>query len=135
MIASVVIVFGIIAGSLPLAQASAPVLGDPFSTIRDTSLRPPDDFGIVGVGDGGVIQFPDGELTTDLMPFVIRVMTVLIGAIAVVVFAYAGVNYIIRGDNEEEVGKSIKMLLYGTIGVAIASLSYAIINNVLSIFT
>ena len=143
LFATGVIVWGIIAGFVPgghAADASTPpsnTVGTPFSTTKDKHFDVSNDE-LIKVKLGGadaVVQFPHGELTTDLMPFVINVMTVLIGAIAVVVFAYAGVNYIVRGDNEEEVGKSLKMILYGAIGVAIASLSYAIINNVLSIFT
>jgi hypothetical protein len=41
---------------------------------------------------------------------------------------------VIYGDNEEQLGKSTKMIVFGIIGIALAAFSYTIVANVLNLF-
>jgi len=104
----------------------------PFHTIDNV----PDDEnitdnGIVGVGDVG---FVNRDLQTGWMPWIIKQISILVGAISLIVFFYAGVKLVVQGDNEEEFGKAIKTLIYGVVGIALAAFSYTIIANLLAVF-
>lgn len=77
------------------------------------------------------ISFLTGDVELDWIPWIIKQASILIGGLSLIVFVYAGVSLIIRGDNEEELGKSMKMIIFGIIGIALAAFSYTIIANVL----
>ena len=51
-----------------------------------------------------------------------------VGIIAVVLFIYAGVLFLISAGNDESVGKAKKIMLYAVIGIVIIFLAYTIVN-------
>lgn len=79
------------------------------------------------------LNFVSGDILTEWMPWIIRQVSILIGGLSLIVFLYAGVTLIIRGDNEEQLKTSTKMILFGIIGIALAGFSYTIVANVLSL--
>lgn len=88
------------------------------------------------VGRAGTDIFPDflhGDILRDWVPWIIKQVSILIGALSLIVFVYAGVNLIINGDNEEELGKATKMIIFGVLGIGLAGFSYTIVANVLAL--
>ena len=78
--------------------------------------------------------FADKDLVGGWVPWIIRQVSILIGALSLIIFFYAGMNLIIKGDNEEEFGKAMKMIIYAIVGIALAAFSYTIVANVLVLF-
>ena len=97
-------------------------LGQPGDVIEPTIVTPE--------GSTGV-SFIHGEIQTGWIPWIIKQVSILVGGLSLIVFAYAGVNLIIHGDSEEELSKSIRIIIYGIVGIALAAFSYTIIANVL----
>lgn len=50
-----------------------------------------------------------------------------VGVIAVIVFIYSGILYLLSGGNEEHTGKAKKAMLYAIVGIIIIFLAYTII--------
>lgn len=135
----VVSVIGIVfttlfSGNVLLSQSIRPFssinTADPLST-PGNSADP--DLVVIDTGSGNV-SFANQDLISGWIPWVIQQVSILIGALSLCVFVYAGVNLIIKGDNEEELGKSTKMIIFGVVGIALSGLSYTIVANVLALF-
>ncbi|MBU1017981.1 pilin [Patescibacteria group bacterium] len=56
----------------------------------------------------------------------------LLGLIAVAMLIYAGVLMVTAGGNDEQVGKSKKIMIYAVVGIVIILLSYTIVTFVSS---
>ncbi|MGE3278648.1 MAG: hypothetical protein AB7J40_02505 [Candidatus Altimarinota bacterium] len=84
--------------------------------------------------DVPAVTFIDAELIDGWIPWIIKQVSILIGGLSLIVFVYAGVMLIIYGDNEEQLTKSSKMIVFGIIGIVLAAFSYSIVANVLSLF-
>jgi hypothetical protein len=110
----------------------------PFSTISPGVF--PEDNGlstsnfVINEQTGEAIAFVDGELQQGWIPWIIKQVSILIGGLSLIVFIYAGITLVIYGDNEEQLGKSTKMIVFGIIGIALAAFSYTIVANVLNLF-
>mgnify|MGYP001582830653 CR=1 FL=1 len=86
-------------------------------------------------GKGGVeLAFIDEDLQTGWMPWVIKQVSILIGGLSLLLFLYAGIALIIYGDNEEQLGKSMKIFAFSVVGISVAALSYTIVSNLLNLF-
>lgn len=111
-------------GSVLTAQVIAPfsTLGEPGDIVEPTIVTPS---GTTGV------NFLHAEVQQGWIPWIIKQASILIGGLSLIVFVYAGVSLILNGDNEEELGKSMKMIIFAIIGIALAAFSYTIIANVL----
>ena len=81
-----------------------------------------------------VVQFADADLESQWIPWVIKQASILIGGLSLIIFIYAGIQLIIHGDQEEQFKTSVKMLVFGVIGIALAAFSYTIIDNLLNLF-
>lgn len=81
------------------------------------------------------LSFVDADLQQGWIPWIIKQVSILIGALSLIVFVYAGITLIIYGDNEEQLTKSSKMIVFGIIGIVLAAFSYSIVANVLSLFS
>jgi hypothetical protein len=88
---------------------------------------------IIEDSEAGSARFASGDLFEQWVPWIIQQVSILIGALSLIVFIYAGVTLIISGDNEEQLKTSSKMILFGIIGIALAGFSYTIVANVLSL--
>ena len=82
----------------------------------------------------GFVQFITADIEKGWIPWVIKQTSILIGALSLIVFFYAGISLIVFGDNEEQFSKSSKMILVAIIGIALSAFSYTIIANVLALF-
>jgi hypothetical protein len=81
------------------------------------------------------VVFVDADLQLGWIPWIIRQASILIGGLSLIVFVYAGISLIAYGDNEEQLGKSTRMIIYAVVGIVLAAFSYSIIANLLSIFS
>ena len=108
----------------------------PFETIQDQGIPGKGvDPNIVRFDSAVDVTFVSQDLLKGWIPWIIKQLSILIGGISLVVFIYAGIRLIINGDNEEEFGKAIKIIVFAIIGIALSALSYAIVANVLALFT
>ncbi len=107
------------------------VLG-PFTTLSNGSGTAGAEPSLVPLEDS-VVSFVDADIQQGWIPWIIRQVSILIGALSLVVFLYAGISLILYGDNEEQFGKSAQMLVYAVVGIALAALSYSIVANLLSL--
>jgi len=108
----------------------------PFESIQDQGIRGTDgNPNTVRFDNNTAITFASQDLLTGWFPWVVKQVSILIGGLSLVVFIYAGMRLIISGDNEEEFGKAIKIILFSVIGIALAAFSYALVANVLSLFS
>lgn len=106
----------------------------PFSKINTTGLKS-GGISTITPNDASIgVSFVNADVQTQWIPWVIKQASILIGAISLIVFLYAGIMLIVSGDNEEQLGKSTRMIIYGIVGIALAGFSYTIIANVLVLF-
>lgn len=73
---------------------------------------------------GDISKKPFGELLVDIVNYFVG----FLGIIAVIVFIYAGVLWVVAGGNEEQVGKSKKMMIYASLGIIVVIMSYSIVS-------
>lgn len=111
----------------------------PFSTLNPTAWDVGDSLQNIDVplsreDDFYNVSFVDADLQQDWIPWIIKQISILIGGLSLVVFVYAGITLVIYGDNEEQLGKSTRMIIYGIVGIALAAFSYTIVANVLNLF-
>lgn len=83
---------------------------------------------------GTAVKFVDGNLETAWIPWLIKQVSILIGALSFVVFLYSGINLIINAENEEQLTTSLKSLVFAVVGIAVAAFSYTVIANILTLF-
>jgi hypothetical protein len=68
----------------------------------------------------------------DILRKVINVMSVLIGAIAVIMIIFGGFRYVTSAGNEQGVTAAKKTIMYALIGLVIVALAQVIVHFVLS---
>ncbi|MDF2378711.1 MAG: hypothetical protein P1V18_00610 [Candidatus Gracilibacteria bacterium] len=127
-------VIGIVIASLFAGNVYMTNVLTPFSTLNNTTEAPTEVTQIDVQDTDNAIQFVDADILEGWIPWVIKQVSILVGGLSLVVFFYAGVSLIIFGDNEEELAKSSKMIVFGIVGIALAALSYSIVANLLVIF-
>ncbi|GEM_PF-1999706 len=59
----------------------------------------------------------------------------IVGALALLVFVYAGLSYLIAGGNDQMVTKAKNTMKYGVVGVALIMLSYALTDSFITLWT
>lgn len=82
---------------------------------------------------GGVTSI-QGNNTTELMPFikkVINILLFLLGAIAVLMIIYGGIRYVVSGGDSSQTKAARDTILYAVIGLVVALMAFAIVNFVL----
>ncbi|GEM_PF-5981270 len=112
------------------------VVFEPFSKISDQKIES-GDIGspIVKNGyQGTSVQFVDANLEKEWIPWIIQQASILIGALSLLVFGYAGFQLVVHGDNTEQFTASVKMIVFGVAGIALAAFSYTIVANLLKLF-
>jgi len=135
LIAIIVLTFGVLTSSFFVGEVLLSQV-IPFESIQRQGLR----------GQGGEpnvarftgqprVTFVSQDLVTGWIPWIIKQVSILIGGLSLIVFIYAGIRLIISGDNEEEFGKSIRIIVFGVVGIALSAFSYAIVANVLALFS
>lgn len=106
----------------------------PFGTLRNAPAQNLDEPGLITTEVNSDILFVDADLQQGWIPWVIRQVSILIGGLSLIVFLYAGISLILYGDNEEQLGKSVRMIVFAVVGIVLAAFSYSIVANVLNLF-
>lgn len=75
-------------------------------------------------------SLPEGDLQADLIPFIVNTLLSAAGTFIFISFLYASFLMITANDNEENLQKGKKILLYSVIGAVIMATSYAIIYGI-----
>ncbi|MBT5016164.1 hypothetical protein HN748_02890 [Candidatus Peregrinibacteria bacterium] len=78
----------------------------------------------------GNVKLPSGHITEDFLPFFINTALSLAGTLVFIAILYAGYLLVVANDNEEEISKAKRILVYCMIGIAVIAGSYAIIFGV-----
>ena len=81
-----------------------------------------------GAAPSAAAQGTLGQNVTGILNFFLG----LLGLIAVAMLIYAGVLMVTAGGNDEQVGKSKKIITYAVIGIVIILLSWTIVTFVTS---
>ena len=79
-----------------------------------------------------------GGMSSDLEGTVMSLIEwilAFVALIATLMLIWGGVQYLIAGGNDDQVGNAKKTLSYGVIGLVIVGLSYAIVKVILEIIT
>lgn len=81
-------------------------------------------------GSGNEVSLPSGDITKDFLPFFINTALSLAGTLVFIALLYAGYILVVANDNEEEIQKGKRILIYACIGIAVIGASYAIIYGI-----
>jgi hypothetical protein len=73
-----------------------------------------------------------GSTVTDLITKIINILSVLVGALAVVMIIIGGFRYVTSGGSDSGVGAAKKTIMYALIGLVIVALAQIIVHFVLS---
>lgn len=76
---------------------------------------------------------PTSNVKTVLLPYAIKVLLGITGALSVVVFVYAGVMLIISQGNEEELTKFKNILIWSIVGLALVTTSYGLVRGIMQL--
>lgn len=88
--------------------------------------------GTGGTGEGGVATVGDDEHgLVDFVHSIINGVIAVLGTVCVIVMIVGGFNYMSSGGDTAKVQKAKNTLLYGTIGLIICVLAFAIVNFVI----
>jgi len=63
-----------------------------------------------------------------IFTIVFRILILVAGALAVILFIYAGILYILGGAKEDTQKKVKSMLIYGAVGLVVALIAYAVVK-------
>lgn len=77
----------------------------------------------------------NGSTTDTLKPYLqtgVKVMFFIVGALAVIMIIYSGIQYVISAGDSGKVAKAKNTLTYSIVGLVIAVLAYAIVNWIIS---
>jgi hypothetical protein len=132
---SVIAVLGVIMSSYFVGGVLTSQVIAPFGTLRNAPVVNLDEPTIINNETNADVVFVDADLQLGWIPWIIRQASILIGGLSLIVFVYAGISLIAYGDNEEQLGKSTRMIIYAVVGIVLAAFSYSIIANLLSIFS
>ena len=77
---------------------------------------------------GDIDKRPLGDVIKSMVNYFIG----FLGFIAVVVFVYAGVLWVVSGGNEEQISKAKKMMTYAALGLLVVILSFSIVRFITS---
>lgn len=86
-------------------------------------------------GDNANSTICKGSKTDSLNPFLktgVNVMFILVGALAVIMIIYSGIQYVISAGDSGKVAKAKNTLTYSIVGLIIAFLAYAIVNWIIA---
>lgn len=124
-------------GLIPLANAestTAPTCaGENLSDeVKLECLFPSEEALIEGSPQSGSTptSLPHGNLTEDFLPFFINTGLTIAGTLIFVAFLYAGYLLVFVNDNEENIEKGKKTLIYAVIGAFVMAISYAVIYGI-----
>lgn len=83
---------------------------------------------IAGTGDVAISGDIDKRPLGDVVLAMVNYFIGFLGFIAVVVFVYAGVLWVISGGNDEQITKAKKIMTYASLGLVVVILSFSIVR-------
>lgn len=97
--------------------------------ITETKKQAQDGITAIGGGPGGTTSL------TSTMKTVISVLLFIVGAVAVVMIIFSGIQYVTSSGDPARVKKAKDTLIYSIVGLVVAILAFAIVNFVLGSLT
>jgi hypothetical protein len=93
--------------------------------------------GAAEVIKGSVDEINDGNDATlqDQIKTVVNILLFVLGAIAVIMIIIGGIRYTTSNGDQTNIKAAKDIILYAVVGLAVAILSYAIVNFILDAFT
>lgn len=88
--------------------------------------------GIGAVSGTGDCTATDGLSVPGLLKTVINILSVIIGAVAVIMIIYAGFVYVTSGGDSSKIGTAKNTLIYAIVGIIVVAFSQALVQFVLS---
>lgn len=88
--------------------------------------------GIGAVSGTGDCTSDDGLSVPGLLKTVIEILSVIIGAIAVIMIIYSGFTYVTSGGDSGKIGTAKTTLIYAIVGIIIVAFARVIVQFVLS---
>ena len=73
-----------------------------------------------------------GKTATDLVKQIINIISLLVGAVAVIMLIYGGFRYVTSGGKQESVTAAKNTIIYAIIGLVIVALAQIIVQFVLN---
>ena len=70
----------------------------------------------------------------DAITSIIKVILFIVGALAVVMIIYSGIQYLLSAGDSAKVEKAKNTIMYAIVGLVVAIAAYAIVTWVVSIF-
>ncbi len=74
----------------------------------------------------------DGPNLTSTVKKIINILSILVGAIAVIMIIFGGFRYVTSGGNDSSVSSAKNTILYAVIGLIIVALAQVIVHFVLN---
>jgi len=81
------------------------------------------------------VQFVEGDLETEVLPRVLRIIFSLSSLLIMIIFVYAGIRLVFAQGDEEELGNAKNMLVYSIVGAVIIMISFGLVTGVVSFLT
>jgi len=81
------------------------------------------------------VQFVEGDLETEVLPRLIRIVFSLSSLLIMIIFVYAGIRLVFSQGDEEEMGNAKNMLVYSVVGAVIIMISFALVTGVVGFLT
>jgi lysylphosphatidylglycerol synthetase-like protein (DUF2156 family) len=73
-----------------------------------------------------------GKSATDLVKSIINIISLLVGAVAVIMLIYGGFRYVTSGGKQESVTSAKNTIIYAIIGLVIVALAQVVVQFVLN---
>jgi hypothetical protein len=86
----------------------------------------------VDTAAGGASAKPAGQTAQDTVIAVINVLSLVGGALAVIMIIYGGLRYVISGGNQEATKSAKNTIVYAVVGLVIIAIAQVIVQFVLT---
>ena len=81
------------------------------------------------------VQFVEGDLETEVLPRVLRIIFSLSSLLIMIIFVYAGIRLVFAQGDDEELGNAKNMLVYSIVGAVIIMISFGLVTGVVGFLT
>lgn len=88
----------------------------------------------LGIEETAEIQnLASGNLRAEIIPQAIQLILQIMGTLALVLFLYAGVLYVIRDGEDEKITKARNLMIWAFAGMTVSLLAYLIVEGVVQL--
>ena len=81
----------------------------------------------------GIENLAQGDLRSEIIPDIIKIILQLMGTLAFLLLLYAGVLMVIRDGEEEKITKARRLIIYAIVGIAISLVAYIVVEGVIQL--